>query len=329
VKTINAREDTEFLWDNDKFNNRYFGMQELYQNYSEGFKNWDVPKDRDPFYEPPDSEMIIGGVTAYLRSLAYMVESDEQIAIVDFQGQERGQIKVGLYPCTPQGKEITGDFVDNPEDLVGKNLSFKVKINEAVGLPRKFVNSRCRFKFYLEDKPVYSMEMDGSNPKYRFDKTFQFKPVTKQLIEHLETEALYIEVLGKQAPKGARGAAADLTVYNQGAKGGANTDKTEQLEKKLNKIQRLLDDALKSGQTQLNVKELQHTLADSNGAVDARRKSMAAAAQSKAPPPKRGSLSGKSADSGYSDDGKKAAKAAASSKSKDGGKKRSSSKKKD
>lgn len=157
VKAINTREDTEFLWDNDKFNNRYFGMQELYQNYSEGFKNWDVTKvsacgtmsthgfscvfqDRDPFYEPPDSEMIIGGVTAYLRSLAYMVESDEQIAIVDFQGQERGQIKVGLYPCTPQGKEITGDFVDNPEDLVGKNLSFKVKINEAVGLPRKFVN---------------------------------------------------------------------------------------------------------------------------------------------------------------------------------------------
>lgn len=55
-----------------------------------------------------------------------------------------------------------------------------------------------------------------------------------QLIEHLETEALYIEVLGKQAPKGARGAAADLTVYNQGAKGGgANSDKADQLEKKL------------------------------------------------------------------------------------------------
>jgi hypothetical protein len=55
-----------------------------------------------------------------------------------------------------------------------------------------------------------------------------------QLIEHLETEALYIEVLGKQAPKGARGAAADLTVYNQGAKGGgAYTDKADQLEKKL------------------------------------------------------------------------------------------------
>jgi hypothetical protein len=44
VKAINTREDTEFLWDNDKFNNRYFGMQELYQNYSEGFKNWDVSK---------------------------------------------------------------------------------------------------------------------------------------------------------------------------------------------------------------------------------------------------------------------------------------------
>jgi kinesin family protein 1 len=96
-------------------------------------------QERDPFYEPPESEVLIGGVHAYLRSLAYMVESDEQLPVTDFKGQERGQLSVGLYPCTPQGKEITGEFVDSPQDLVGKNLSFKVKIHSAVGLPNKFV----------------------------------------------------------------------------------------------------------------------------------------------------------------------------------------------
>jgi hypothetical protein len=44
IKTVNEREDTEFLWDQTKFTNRYYGMQELYTNYSEGYRDWDVPK---------------------------------------------------------------------------------------------------------------------------------------------------------------------------------------------------------------------------------------------------------------------------------------------
>ena len=51
-------------------------------------------QDHDPFYEPPDSEMFIGGVQVYLRSLAYMIESEEQMPITDFKGQEKGQLKV-------------------------------------------------------------------------------------------------------------------------------------------------------------------------------------------------------------------------------------------
>ena len=44
VRASNKEEDTEFLWNNEKFTTRYFGMQELYQNYSEGYNDWDVPK---------------------------------------------------------------------------------------------------------------------------------------------------------------------------------------------------------------------------------------------------------------------------------------------
>lgn len=46
-----------------------------------------------------------------------MVEIDEQLPITDTKGNERGQLKVALMPCSPQGKEITGEFVDQPEEL--------------------------------------------------------------------------------------------------------------------------------------------------------------------------------------------------------------------
>ncbi len=37
----------EFLWDKNKFINRYYGMQELYQNYIEGYADWNVAKVTD------------------------------------------------------------------------------------------------------------------------------------------------------------------------------------------------------------------------------------------------------------------------------------------
>lgn len=86
-------------------------------------KIFPLRQDRDPFFESPESEVPIGTVHVFLQSLAYMVEIDEQLPITDFKGNERGQLKVALMPCSPQGKEITGEFVDQPEELVRTHLS--------------------------------------------------------------------------------------------------------------------------------------------------------------------------------------------------------------
>ena len=36
--------DNHWLWERNKFINRKFMMQEMYQNYVEGDANWDVPQ---------------------------------------------------------------------------------------------------------------------------------------------------------------------------------------------------------------------------------------------------------------------------------------------
>lgn len=44
VKMRNLENGNEWLWDRNKFINRKFLMQEMYQNYVEGADDWDVPK---------------------------------------------------------------------------------------------------------------------------------------------------------------------------------------------------------------------------------------------------------------------------------------------
>lgn len=66
-----------------------------------------------------------------------MVELDDQFPINDVNGVETGQLSVSLMPCNTVGKEIMGEFVDDPNELINQNLSFKIKILSAMGLPRR------------------------------------------------------------------------------------------------------------------------------------------------------------------------------------------------
>lgn len=75
-------------------------------------------QDRDPFYEPPESEILIGSSTVYLQSLAYLIEHEEQLPIFDFGGQDLGRLTIALTPCTTSGKEILGEYVEDPVELV-------------------------------------------------------------------------------------------------------------------------------------------------------------------------------------------------------------------
>uniref|UniRef100_A0A915IDZ8 Kinesin-like KIF1-type domain-containing protein n=1 Tax=Romanomermis culicivorax TaxID=13658 RepID=A0A915IDZ8_ROMCU len=267
IKVWNRTTDFEFFWDKNKFANRFYGIQEMYQNYLDGRSDWDDDKSRDPFYDSPDTEVNIGTVYVFLQSLAFMVELDEQMPITDFKGQERGQLRVQLAPCSPQGREIMGEFVDSPEELMGKNLGFKVKIISAVGIPRKFISSRCKYKFYVNEDTT-TEEFSGSNPEYSHEKVFQFSPITKQLIEYLKQQLLIIEIVGKQGPKDARLRRMSKAIRKTSvsAFAGSSNDsqqyknKADDLELKLKKIHKLIEQAQTNERKSLPIKTVMRVL---------------------------------------------------------------------
>lgn len=62
-----------------------------------------------------------------------MVELEEQLTIFDYSGHDIGQLAVALFPCTKSGREIIGEYVENPSKLVSKFL-FTVILAELTSL---------------------------------------------------------------------------------------------------------------------------------------------------------------------------------------------------
>lgn len=47
-------------------------------------------QEKDPFWEPADTELLIGTVHVYLMSLSYLIDIAENLTITDFKGNSQG-----------------------------------------------------------------------------------------------------------------------------------------------------------------------------------------------------------------------------------------------
>ncbi|KAL3831683.1 hypothetical protein ACJMK2_023406 [Sinanodonta woodiana] len=200
VKMTDKETGNDWTWGREKFINRKFIMQEMYQNFLDDDKNWDLPQDRDPFWEPDDMEKLIGSSMFILQSLSYKIDADETLSITNHKGQEQGHMEVEMVPCNEKGQALSeDDFVDDPSELVGNPLHFKIKIKCLRGLPSNIETSFCKYKFYLDNKEIITDEVSGTiNPNFDHEKLFSFKTVTNQLVDYLTDGSLHIEVWGKQ-----------------------------------------------------------------------------------------------------------------------------------
>ncbi|XP_078377646.1 kinesin-like protein KIF28 [Oculina patagonica] len=279
VKMKSTEDDAEWIWDRNKFVNRTYLMKEMFQNYFEGEEDWNVPEEKDPFWEPDDAEVFIGSVQVYLQSLAYLIEVEESLVITDHKGNEKGHLQIEAYPCDASFSEDLDDYVEDPKELIGKALYFKLKIPYARGLPAIFGKGEtfCKYKLYLDHEFTCTKSVTGTmNPSYDSEKKFTFNPVTKQFVDYLLNKPLVVEVWGKQSGRKIsrketggeinRPAANKKTSVgpkNSGMTNGEVLSKEEgqnmklelnkslkrndRAEKKLKKMRELLEDAKKKG----------------------------------------------------------------------------------
>lgn len=203
IKVVNVETKHEWVWSREKFLNRKFVMQEMYQNYLDG-EDWQLPKEKDPFDEDYNTEFHIGSVKVWMQPLAFRIESKEQLEITNYSAQDVGLLNVEVIPCDDAGKEYTESdnmFCENSQELMGKNVSFVFKIVSARGLPARFTDVYAKYVIYKDQEPtVTNVVKNTSNPDWNHKRVVHFGAGNAELIKFLEESAVMVQIWGKQKP---------------------------------------------------------------------------------------------------------------------------------
>jgi len=289
VKMTDLTKDSEWIWDKEKFINRKFIMQEQYQTFLEEEHIPDVGRENDPFWEPDDSEVAIGSVHVYLTSLAYLIEVEESLAITDYKGNSCGHLAVHLVPCSAKGQLLDDDdFVEDPSELIGQSLHFKMGIQYARGLPSKFSKGEtfCKYKVYMDESFSTTSSIKSTiNPEYKHEKLFSFPSVTKQLVEYLSSTPLVVDVWGVQGTalkKGVEGkstkelmsiernknnsrgmnskgvpASVSEEIYKMQVEMNTFKRRMEMKERKLQRVMKVIQEHKQQGKTDISIPEIE------------------------------------------------------------------------
>lgn len=130
-----------------------------------------------------------------------MIAFKETAKILDFKSKEAGNVECEIIPCQANGTPVEDSklLIRNPEkELLNKNISFIVKINQASQIKDKFEDIYCQFQMF-GDENVYKTAVikEIRNPKFNFTKQFSFT-ATAKLLKDIMTKPLYIQVWSEQ-----------------------------------------------------------------------------------------------------------------------------------
>uniref|UniRef100_A0A1I8JN26 KIF1B domain-containing protein n=1 Tax=Macrostomum lignano TaxID=282301 RepID=A0A1I8JN26_9PLAT len=300
ISLTNLDSGNEFFWSKDKFSDRKYLMRDMYQNYMEG-ESWKLPQEKDPFWEPADSPLLIGTCHVYLQSLAYLIEVAESFSVTDFRGEDQGKLEIELRPCDSEWRELGEEFSE-PDDVIGQAINFKVKLNKGHDLSPKYAavillaSTSSTWRTSSRRTPEASKAV---NPQFKFEKKYTFKPVTKQLMDYLQNSYTHCRTVwaaqkdsGKksskttkelmQGDKPKQGAAGDSRPAPAGpaaASAEAKNLKSEldtlkrkserKTSKKLSSLQTLVNEARKSGKDVLQVDKVDKILSATAASLSA------------------------------------------------------------
>jgi len=161
IRVENEEDNYYYIWTPEKFMDRLYMMRE---NLNEFFETGELPdfndQDNDAFWDPPEP-LCIGTSYLSLKMLGYTLENELEAKILSSEGASgaRGEISVKYWPCDEEGTGEPSDdlIVDEPKELLGKEIYFRVEIDKACDLPRELCkNVFVTYQFKHEPNQIYS-----------------------------------------------------------------------------------------------------------------------------------------------------------------------------
>jgi kinesin family member 13 len=194
-------EDFKIYWSSEKLDARLVDMQDICNQLEYGANIEDIDLDYDPFSDQADSLSssyhLIGHAYVYLEAAYYLsVIEDDQVAIINDQGQIMGTLNISLNPLV---EGVIMEEFESLRDLVSKELTFTVQILQANSLPPNFsTNVFCQYTMSALNEEVFKTEMleeTNANPKFGYFKAHRFI-VTGEVADEFLSRALTISVYG-------------------------------------------------------------------------------------------------------------------------------------
>jgi len=194
IKVDNNEDNYYYQWQSEKFANR---LEMIREKLNEYFNDGVLPKfdskERDPFWDPPEP-LLIGTSYLSLKSLGYTLENKLDCKILSSEGAagSRGQMMVSYWPVSEDGGE-PGDEVlveEDPKELLGKEIWFRVEIEGAKGLPKDLCkNTFVTYQMKHEAGVVFSTDESkgqNMNPVFNYKHTHHVEMVTDYILDYFD-----------------------------------------------------------------------------------------------------------------------------------------------
>eukprot|EP01059_Diplonema_ambulator_P009951 TRINITY_DN1992_c0_g2_i1.p1 TRINITY_DN1992_c0_g2~~TRINITY_DN1992_c0_g2_i1.p1 ORF type:complete len:944 (+),score=366.07 TRINITY_DN1992_c0_g2_i1:41-2833(+) len=216
------------VWPWEKFVSRLVEMVKIWQEWQYALDNnseFKLPEPEvSPFHDFEDQ--LIGEADVWLQSLGNMLEVETAAVIMDPSAGSQGRLHIALSPLDSKGNEGPWEdpgledldpFVDSPSELVGKEISWLVKISKIVfdagdmlmskSTECKYEKVWVRYKINARDLAEPWSQTEPSkqaclDPKYNYKKKHTCK-VTQEFCKHLEKGFVRFQIWGKVIATGA------------------------------------------------------------------------------------------------------------------------------
>lgn len=150
-----------------------------------------------------------------LMSLAYLVDNPNELVIVGDSGKV-SSLEVNLIPVDENLQELDedheffDDFIDDPNDLIGKRVDFIVIIGKAVLEKHHFKNIFVEFSIEVPDKEgkmekktFQTKTIDGKELQtdFGYKKHFTYMTFSKEILDYLMKSNVCFEMKGNPVRK--------------------------------------------------------------------------------------------------------------------------------
>lgn len=194
IRVDNDEDKFYYQWPAGKFTDRMEMIRELLNNF---FENGELPdfndKSQDPFWDPPEP-LLVGSSYLQLKNLTVTLENELDAQILSSEGSNavRGKLKIAYWPCDREGEGEPDDelLVEEKEELLGKELFFRVEIAEASDLPKELCKDVfVTYQFKHEPGQIYETpKVEGmtQNPGWNYKRVHTVDCATEYILNYFD-----------------------------------------------------------------------------------------------------------------------------------------------